>query len=104
MVQRGPAAGRERERAGPRGGGSRRGKKGGCEKTLAGEIDAEIDALVRSKTAGGPDFEAFEQAVRRRALDTAARSVERRLNADCADHQLSVRDKLAACGLELAAP
>jgi hypothetical protein len=34
----------------------------------------------------GLDFEAIEAAARRRALQVAARAVERRLNADCSDH------------------
>ena len=52
-------------------------EKRGFKETLAAEIETEIDALVEAAAVGGPDFEAFEQAVRRRALDTAARSVER---------------------------
>ena len=51
--------------------------KRGFKETLAAEIATEIDALVEAAAVGGQDFEAFEQAVRRRALDTAARSVER---------------------------
>ena len=82
----------------PRGGGSRRGKKGGFAETLAAEIDAEIDALAAAAADGGQDFEALEQAVRRRALDTAARALERRLNADRADHQGSTVP--CACGQE----
>ena len=42
-------------------------EKRGFKETLA----AEIDALVEAAAAGGQDFEALEQAVRRRALDTA---------------------------------
>ena len=52
-------------------------EKGGFKETLAAEIATEIDALVEASVAGGQDFEALEQAVRRRALDTAARSVDR---------------------------
>ena len=46
----------------------------------------QIDALVAPGAADGRDFEAFEQATRRKALDDAARALERRLNADHTDY------------------
>lgn len=68
------------------GGLGRGGQKGGFEIAFAGEIQGEIEALVGDDAVGDWDFEAIETAARRQALRVAARSVERRLNADESDH------------------
>ena len=64
----------------------RGGEKRGFKEAFAAEVEAEIDALVAPGAAAGRDFEAFEHATRRKALDDAARGLERRLNADHTDY------------------
>ena len=66
--------------------GLRSRKKGGLKEAFDAEIIAEIEALVGAGAVDGLDFEAIETAARRRALQVAARAVERRLNADRSDH------------------
>jgi hypothetical protein len=61
-------------------------EKGGLKEAFDAEVTAEIEALVGEGAVDGLDFEAFETAVRRRALQVAARAVERRLNADISDY------------------
>jgi hypothetical protein len=68
------------------GGLARGGQKGGLQEAFDAEVVAEIEALVGEGAADGLDFEAIEMAARRRALQVAARAVERRLNADTSDH------------------
>ena len=58
----------------------------GLAEALRAEVRAEIDALVAPGAADAQDFEAFEQAVRRKVLAIAARAVEERLNADRSDY------------------
>ena len=67
-------------------GAGRDGEKRGFKAAVAVAVDAEIDALVAPGAAAGRDFEAFEQATRRKALDEAAQTVERGLNADHSDY------------------
>ena len=67
-------------------GAGRDGEKRGFKAAFAVAVDAEIDALVASGATDGWDFEAFEQATRRKALDEAAQTVERGLNADHSDY------------------
>jgi len=62
------------------------GEKGGFKEAFNAEVVAEIEALVGPGALDGLDFEAIETAARRRALQVAARAVERRLNADTSDH------------------
>ncbi len=50
------------------------------------EVIAEIETLVGGDAVDGWDFEAIETAARRKAMFVAARAVERRINADTADH------------------
>ena len=64
----------------------RGGEKRGFKEAFAAEVEAEIDALVAPGATDGRDFEAFEQATRRKALEEAARTVERGLNADHSDY------------------
>jgi len=71
-----------RARGGRRGGG----QKGGFKEAFDAEVIAEIEALVGPGAVDGLDFEAIETASRRRALQVAARAVERRLNAETSDH------------------
>ena len=52
---------------------------------FAPDIRAEIDRFVGAGSAGRVDFEAVETAVRRSALQLAARAVEQRLDSDTAD-------------------
>ena len=61
-------------------------KKGGFKEAFAAEVDTEIDAFAAPSAADARDFEAFEHATRRKALDDAARALERRLNADHTDY------------------
>ncbi|MFI4978593.1 MAG: ISKra4 family transposase, partial [Solirubrobacterales bacterium] len=70
----------------PPGGLARGGPKRGLQTSLAAEVAQEIEALVAPGAGAGLDFEAVEVAVRRRALQLAARLIERRLNADTSDH------------------
>ena len=67
-------------------GAGRDGEKRGFKAAFAVAVDAEIDALVAPGATDGWDFEAFEQATRRKALDEAAQTVERGLNADHSDY------------------
>ena len=53
---------------------------------FAPDIRAEIDRFVGSGAAAKIDFEAVETAVRRTALQLAARAVEERLDADLSDY------------------
>ena len=73
---------RTRSHGGCLAGGGQRGLKEAFE----AEVTAEIEALVGKGATDGLDFEAIETAARRRALQVAARAVERRLNADRSDH------------------
>jgi hypothetical protein len=75
-----------RQTGGDGGGLGRGGQKGGLKEAFDAEIVAEIEALVGPGALDGLDFEAIETAARRRALQVAARAVERRLNADRSDH------------------
>lgn len=59
-------------------------------------MEAEIARLVAPQAADQLDFEAVETCVRRRALQLAARAVERRLNADHSDAKASTRP--CSCG------
>ena len=69
------------------GGGLARGRrKRGLKTAFAAEITTEIEGLVGPGATDGLDFEAIETAARRRALQVAARAVERRINADTSDH------------------
>ena len=54
---------------------------------------AEVAALVGPRRGDAQDFEALEQAVRRRALDLAAQALAQYFNADDADHS----DSTVAC-------
>ncbi len=74
-----------RSRAG-RGGDRSHGGKKGLQTIFEAEIAAEVEALISPEAVAALDFEALETAVRRRALELAAREVERRLNADRSDH------------------
>jgi hypothetical protein len=69
-----------------RGGLARGGQKGGLQAAFAGEVVAEIDALVGPGAVDRLNFEAVEVAARRQALRVAARALEQRLNADPSDH------------------
>jgi len=60
--------------------------KRGLKKAFDAEIASEIEALIGNGTLEGLDFEAIETAARRKALQVAARAVERQLNADTSDH------------------
>ena len=83
--------------SGRRGRATRRGgEKRGFAEAFAAEVAAEIEALVAPGGADEPDFEALEQAVRRSALEAAARAVEGRLNADHSDHVGPTHE--CACG------
>ena len=64
---------------------------------FAPDIRAEIDRFVGSGTARKIDFEAVETAVRRCALQLAARAVEERLDSDHSDYCGPVR-KCPDCG------
>jgi len=73
--------------AGERGGlGTGGGSKRGLQAALQAEVVAEIEALIGPGAIDRIDFEAIEAAARRRALQLAARVIERRLNADTSDH------------------
>ena len=54
---------------------------------------AEVAALLGPRRAEAQDFEAFEQALRRRALDLAAQALAQYFNADDSDHS----DSTVAC-------
>src|SRR3989454_3794917 len=72
---------------GERGGlGTGGGSKRGLQAALQAEVVAEIEALIGPGAIDRIDFEAIEAAARRRALQLAARVIERRLNADTSDH------------------
>ena len=60
-------------------------KKKACAQAFAPALEAELARLVAPGAAAELDFEALEIHVRRRALQLAARAVERRLNADHSD-------------------
>jgi hypothetical protein len=77
-----------RRRTGRRFSGLRRGggQKGGFKAAFQAEIVAEIEALVGTGAVEEWDFEAIEVAARRKAMQVAARAVERRINADTSDH------------------
>jgi len=81
-----------------RAGGSRAGggKKGGFKKAFEAEIVTEIEKLVGVGAVDDWDLEHVEVAIRRQALQVAARAVERRLNADGSDYLGPVA--LCACG------
>lgn len=60
------------------------GRKKGLQPILTAEVTAEIEQLIGPEAAA-LDFEALETALRRQALELAARAVERWLNADSCD-------------------
>ncbi|MDP3940129.1 MAG: hypothetical protein Q8R92_18590, partial [Deltaproteobacteria bacterium] len=76
----------QRPARGTRGGLARGRPKKGLQEAFDAEVVAEIEALVGPGALDGVDFEAIETAARRRALQVAARAVERRLNTDTSDH------------------
>ena len=80
----------------PPAGRQQRGKKKACEQEFAPAIEAEIARLVAPGAAQQLDFEAFETHLRRKALQLAARAIERHLNADLSDHAGPVA--ACACG------
>ena len=80
----------------PPAGRQQRGKKKACEQEFAPAIEAEIARLVAPGAAHQLDFEAFETHLRRKALQLAARAIERHLNADLSDHAGPVA--ACACG------
>ncbi len=69
-----------------RGSPARGDKKGGFIEAFEVEIVSEIEALVGAGAVDSWDLEAVETAARRKALQVAARAVERRLNADTSDY------------------
>ena len=76
-----------RSRASRRRGGDRgHGRKKGLQSIFEAEVAAEVEALISPEAVEALDFETLETSVRRRALELAARAVERRLNADRSDH------------------
>ena len=79
------AMGRRRA-GGGRGGERRYGRKKGLQAIFEAEVAAEVEALISPEAVEALDFEALEMTVRQRALELAARAVERRLNADLSDH------------------
>ena len=63
---------------------------------------AEVTALLGPRRAEAQDFEAIEQALRRRALDLAAQGLAQYFNADHDDHSDST--VACACGARRATP
>jgi len=76
----------QRPARGTRGGLARGRPKKGLQEAFDAEVVTEIEALVGPGALDGLDFEAIETAARRRALQVAARAVERRFNTDTSDH------------------
>ena len=62
-------------------------KKNAIAANLQGEITREIEELLGSQALEEIDFEALETAMRRRALQLAARLLEQRFNRDHSDYQ-----------------
>ena len=60
---------------------------------FVGAFAAEVAALLGPRRADAQDFEALEQALRRRVLDLAADALAQYFNADDADHS----DSTVAC-------
>ena len=71
-------------------------KKNAIAASLQGEIAREIEELFGSQALEEIDFEALETAMRRRALQLAARLLEQRFNRDHCDYQGSSLP--CACG------
>ena len=71
-------------------------KKNAIAASLQGEIAREIEELFGSQALEEIDFEALETAMRRRALQLAARLLEQRFNRDHGDYQGSSLP--CACG------
>ena len=71
-------------------------KKNAIAASLQGEIAREIEELFGSQALEEIDFEALETAMRRRALQLAARLLEQRFNRDHSDYQGSSLP--CACG------
>lgn len=61
-------------------------KKKELKRVFEAEITAEIEELIGPNAADGIDFEAIETAIRREALQIAARAIEKRLNNDLSDY------------------
>ena len=60
-------------------------RKKGLQKAFKAEIIAEIKTLIGKQTAEQIDFEALETAIRRSALQLAARLIEQWINSDVSD-------------------
>ena len=71
-------------------------KKNAIAASLQGEIAREIEGLFGSQALEEIDFEALETAMRRRALQLAARLLEQQFNRDHSDYQGSSLP--CACG------
>ena len=72
------------------------GREGGFGAAFVAAFAAEVAALLGPRRADAQDFEALEQALRRRVLDLAAQALAQYFNADDADHSDSTVS--CACG------
>ena len=70
-----------------------RGREDDFGAALVAAFAAEVAALLGPRRGDAQDFEALEQALRRRALDLAALALAQYFNADDADHS----DSTVAC-------
>ena len=69
------------------------GREDGFGAAFVAAFAAEVAALLGPRRADAQDFEALEQALRRRALGLAAQALAQYFNADDADHS----DSTVAC-------
>ena len=77
--------------AGPAGEASDEDKKKACASEFAAAVEVELERFASVGSADSLDFEAVETCLRRKALQEAARLLERRMNADRGDQEAAQR-------------